>query len=442
MNGKTLRFALAASLSIIPVSLGAAQERAAVSSATQVVRTVTLDDAVELALRANPAIISAQGTLWGSRANRRQQAIGQWLPTVSASSGASKASSTRFNQATGQNVTVASAWSYNGSLSANLLLFDQGFQRVFQGRQANAFVDRDEAALIDQKFQVTLQTKQAFYDAVAAGELERVRETQVQQYAGQLRISKEKLAAGSAIRSDTLRATVLLGNQRVALIQARATRSAAEAALARVIGMDGSVKPVVDSAVMQITTLDTAALRAEAVSGAPSITRAEAGRRAAEAAVTIQRQNYLPRVTASYSQQRSGTDLGNLTPGWNFGLNLSWQIFNGFGRETGLSNALASRETAIAQEADARRLVEVQVTQQVANLAAAEAQLEIAQASRGAAEEDLRISRERYRLGAATLVDVLQAQAGFDNTQVDAVNARKAYQVAKANLSALVGREL
>jgi len=438
VHGKTLRFALAASLSIIPVSPGTAQERAPVPSAA-VVRTVTLDEAVSLATRANPTVISAQGALRGSAASRRQ-AWGNWLPTLNAGSNANKSSSQRVNQSTGE--LLPASWSYGANINANMVLFDNGFQRVFQNKQANANVDRDEAALVDAKFQVTLNAKTAFFDAVAASELERVRETQVQSAEGQLRIAKEKLAAGSAIRSDTLRATVLVGNARVALLQARANRAATEAALARVIGLDGAVRPSVDSGSMNVVQLDTAALRSEATQGAPGIARAEASRRAAEAAVTVQKQSYLPRVTASYSNTRSGADIANMTKGWSLGVNLSWQIFNGFGRETQLVNALASRETAIAQEADARRLVDVQITQQVANLAAAEAQLMIAQASRGAAEEDLRISRERYRLGASTLVDVLQAQAAHDQTQVDAVNARKAYQVAKASLSALVGREL
>ena len=442
MHGRTIvRLALLAGLPISLVSLAAAQERAPVSSVASAVRTVTLDEAVKLAIRANPTVISAQGTLRGSAAARRQ-AFGNWLPSLSAASGASRGSSTRYDPVRGQNVTAPSAWSYTGSLNASMVLFDNGFQRIFQNKQASANVDRDEAALVDSKFQATLNTKTAFFDAVAAAELERVRETQVQSAEGQLRIAKEKLAAGSAIRSDTLRATVQLGNARVALLQARANRAATEAALARVIGLDGAVRPSVDSTTMTVTSLDTVALRTEAMGGAPGIARAEASRRAAEASVIVQKQSYLPRVSASYSQNRSGTDLSALNSGWSFGLSLSWNLFNGFGRETQLVNALAGRETAIAQEADARRLVEVQVTQQLANLAAAETQLMISLASRGAAEEDLRISRERYRLGASTLVDVLLAQAANDQTQVDAVNARKAYQVAKANLSALVGREL
>jgi len=417
----------------------AAQERPAVASVATEVRKVTLEEVVGLAIRANPTVISAQGTLRGSAAARRQ-AWGNWLPSLSAGSNANKSSSQRVNQTTGE--LLPASWSYGANVNASMVLFDRGFQRLFQNKQASANIDRDEAALVDAKFTVTLNAKTAFFDAVAAGELERVRETQVQAAENQLKISREKLTAGSAIRSDTLRATVTLGNAKVALLQARANRAATEAALARVIGLDGAVRPTYDFENVTVSALDTAALRSEAMQGAPSIARASAARRAAEASVTVQKQNYLPQVSASYSQTRSGVDIANMTKGWSLGINLQWQLFNGFGRETQLVNALAGRETAIAQEGDARRQVDVLVTQQVANLAAAEAQLSISLASRGAAEEDLRISRERYRLGAATLVDVLQAQANFDQTQVDAVTARKAYQLARANLSALVGREL
>ena len=49
---------------------------------------------------------------------------------------------------------------------------------------------------------------------------------------------------------------------------------------------------------------------------------------------------------------------------------------------------------------------------------------------------------DEVSLGAATLVEVLQARQNLEQAEVDGVNARVDYQVAKANLSALVGREL
>ncbi len=62
--------------------------------------------------------------------------------------------------------------------------------------------------------------------------------------------------------------------------------------------------------------------------------------------------------------------------------------------------------------------------------------------SRAAAEEDLRVQQERYRLGAATIVEVLTSQVSLDQAGVDMVQARLDYLVARAQLEALVGREL
>ena len=59
-----------------------------------------------------------------------------------------------------------------------------------------------------------------------------------------------------------------------------------------------------------------------------------------------------------------------------------------------------------------------------------------------AATEDLRVVQERYRLGAATIVDVLTSQESLSQAEVDAVSARFNYLRAKAQIEALVGRSL
>ncbi|MFQ6047102.1 MAG: TolC family protein, partial [Gemmatimonadales bacterium] len=59
-----------------------------------------------------------------------------------------------------------------------------------------------------------------------------------------------------------------------------------------------------------------------------------------------------------------------------------------------------------------------------------------------AALEDLRVQQERYRLGVATLLDVLTTQVNLDQAEVDIVQARFDYLTAKAQIEALIGREL
>lgn len=415
-------------------------------------RTVTLEDAIALALRAQPAIVQAEGDLSVAYAGKRE-AVGGYLPSLTFSSGISQNSPNRWNPQTQQYIIGSRSVSYSTGLNASLQIFD-GFSRWAQVKAAGATVASADAALTNQRFQIILQTKQAFFNAVAAGELLRVTQTQVQRSEQQLRISKDKLAAGSAIRSDTLRSTVDLGNARLALLNAQAQLATAQANLARLIGVDGSVQATGTPALPDIGVLDTLALRQEVLGQSPSVQSAEARARAARAQVGVSRAQYFPSLTATFSPSWAGaqndvwispsslTAWPQLGTSWSLRFSLSWSLFNGFSRETAMSRSTASRDAAEASAAEARRQANANFTQQLASLEAAAQQLTIAQASRAAADEDLRVQQERYRLGAATIVDVLTSQVSLGQAEVALVQARLNVLVAKAQIEALLGREL
>lgn len=427
----------------------AAQEPAATAAQG---RTVTLDEAVRLALQSQPVIIQAEGNVSIAHANQRT-AIGNFLPTITANSSVSQNSSNRFNSATQQVVSAPPSTSYSGGLSASLTLFN-GFARLAQSRAANASAASADAALTNQKFQVILQTKQAFFTALAAADLVSVGQTQVERSRRQLQVSKDKLAAGSAIRSDTLSATVDLGNAELQLLNATAQQATAEANLARLIGAEGAVHATGQQAMPDLTALDTAALRQDAISASPTVQAAEAQARAAGAQVAVSRAQYFPSLNASVRQSWAGSQEssgvlpnpvnwpGTLNNTWSVSLGLSWPLFNGFSREGAVTQATANRNAAEASAADARRQANATFTQQLAALEAAAQQVTIGQASRAAAEENLRVQQERYRLGAATIVDVLTAQVSLGQAEVTLVQARLAVLTAKAQIEALVGREL
>jgi outer membrane protein len=59
-----------------------------------------------------------------------------------------------------------------------------------------------------------------------------------------------------------------------------------------------------------------------------------------------------------------------------------------------------------------------------------------------AAEEDLRMQGQRYSVGGSTLLDVLASQTQLDQARRDLIRARYDQRVAKAQIEALIGREL
>jgi outer membrane protein TolC len=271
-----------------------------------------------------------------------------------------------------------------------------------------------------------------------------VREASVRRAEEQLKISISKLAAGSATRSDSLRSRVTLGTAQLQLLQAQSALATSEAALARTVGQTGRVQAAEDSSLYHVVTVDSAQVRAEAAEKSPSVQAALASRRAAEASLRSARSGYWPTLSLGASTGWSGNNSTSyhLYNSRQVNLSLSWNLFNRFSREQQIATQEANLDIAQANAADLSRSLETTLTGQLASLDAARAGIDIAQVSVTAATEDLRVVQERYRLGAATIVDVLTSQEALSQAEVDAVSARFNYLRAKAQIEALVGRSL
>jgi outer membrane protein len=398
---------------------------------------VSLDEAVRRALVVQPAMVQAEGDRRNTSASMRS-AFGAFLPTFSSNASASRSNQGRIDFTTGQ--PIPPQYTYTVGLSASLDLFD-GFRRLANVRAASANSDAADAGVTNQRFQVTLQTKQIFYDALAREELVRVAQAQVIRAQQQLDISVQKLNAGSATRSDSLRSAVDLGNARLALLQAEANLATAQANLGRQVGVDAPVRAEPDSSLPAMP--DTAALRQEALGSAPLVLQADAQSRAASAGVWSARSQYFPSFTVSYNDNRQGTGTLFSNPetfSWRFGL--SWTLFNGGTREQQQVSAGVQRDVARARAADTRRQINAQLTQQIAALGTSYIQIGIATENVAAATEDLRVNQERYRVGAGTILDLLTSQTSLTQAQTDLVQARFNYSIALAQLEALVGHSL
>jgi outer membrane protein len=410
-------------------------------------RSVSLADAIRLSERVQPLVVQAAGDIETANAQRRS-AWGSYLPTLSLSSSAntfSAGGASRVDPATGQIISGNSSnRSLNTSLSASVDLFT-GFRRGAEMSAARASQTAAEASLVDARFQQALATTNQFLDALAAQHLVRVRESSVRRAEEQLKTSINKLQAGSATRSDSLRSRVTLGSAQLDLIRAQTDLATAEAGLGRLIGETGRVKALDDSAFYRVIEMpDTAALRAEAEARSPRIQSAVATADAARAGLKASRAAYWPSLdlSANTAWNASRESDYDVLSNRQLSLGLRWSIFDGFARELAVAQRAASLDLADATAADERRAVAADLTARLAELAAARTQIDITQTSVVAAEEDLRVQRERYRLGASTIVDVLTSQEALNQAEVDVVVARFDYLRAKASLEALIGRNL
>jgi outer membrane protein len=408
---------------------------------------VTLAEAIALATRVDPTVVQAQGTLRSTSIGVRA-AKGAYLPSLNSSaSGGSSFSEgpARTDPITGQLLSGNSkSQSVSVGLSSELDLF-AGFRRTGDLRSAQGREVAAQAGLDDAIAQTSLRTANEFFNALSSRELVSVRQEGVRRADEQLAVAVAKLQTRAANVADSLRAVVQLGEARLALASELARLAAAEAALARRLGLPGRVLAISDSSLaVPGPALDTAAILTAAVASAPAVRRAEANVRAAEGAVTAAKSTFWPRLNLSGDLGMAGSDRDDYTLYGNrrLGLGLSWPLFNRFQREQQVADREGTRDTELARLNDARRQVASDLAAQFAALDAARERIALTRLSVEAARADVAVAFERYRLGAIGVVDLNQSQSGLTRAEEQAVSARFEYLRAKAEIEAILGRRL
>jgi len=403
---------------------------------------ITLEQAIERALQHSPAMVQREGAVRTSESAERTS-WAAFLPSLSLSSGASLSSSTRFDPATQRTVTGSSE-SYTAGLSTSMDVFTAG-RRGAQLDAARANTAEAEAGLIEQRFAVALQVKQSYFNVLRADETVRVSEARIARAEQGLRAAEVRLQAGATTRSDSLRAQLELTSARQALLSAQNARRAAQYTLGALVGVDG---PVNAQPLMSLDPaplpLNDEELRRLAVESSPTVVANEASVRAADASLRASRAQYFPtlRASAGYDWANQSASFSGGRTGWSTRLSLSYPLFNNFSREDANERAEVSLNNARVALADAQRQALARVQQAIDAVRLAEEQIALTVEAERVATEDLRVQETRYELGASTILDLITSQIALVEAELNRISARYDYQVALAQLEALIGREL
>jgi len=121
---------------------------------------------------------------------------------------------------------------------------------------------------------------------------------------------------------------------------------------------------------------------------------------------------------------------------------LSIPIFDNYSREQRVEQAAVDRDNARLNVRSRELQTTADVTLGYLNLVTAVRTVELQEVNAQKAREELTYAQERYRVGAATFLDVTTSSGAFVQAQVDRVNAIYEYHRAYAALEAAVGRPL
>ncbi len=399
---------------------------------------ITLAEALERAVRLNPEYVRAVGQVGDAEWGRRAARLAFLLPAVTANLDYTKYSTRFFNIGTGSLVST----SVVGRLDARYEILSA--RKLTELARTQAELDAAQATEAQARFQAALLVESAYYAVLADREFTRVAENRVARAEEQLKAARALVTSGAAVQTDSLQVMLELNRAEVGLLQQRSNLRVSQLELGRRVGLPGAVDAApLDTLVPRPLPLSVEAAIAQAVAQGPEYRVARARERAAEAFLRGRRGAYLPTLALSGAHTRfddhvfpSARNVSSLT------LPLNYPLWNNGDREIQLSQARTDRDVARAIRADLERAAARDVTAAYEAYETARARFGLAEAARGVAQENYRVQETRYRAGATTVLDLLEAQLALTQAQADLVDARFSARLALAALEAMLGTRL
>jgi len=409
---------------------------------------LTMEEAVETALRNHPTIRMGQATVEAAQQRVRQQIAGylpkggylytysrQARPLTSAVGGVDIGGAQ-------QRRTVTQFFNFNSTnFQINQLLFDFG-KTLNSIQAAVAATEASTADLETTKQEVIFNTKQAYYSVLSSQRLLGVAEETVQQNQKHLEEAQARFAVGVAPRFDVTRAQVQLSAAELARVEARNNVALGFETLRRAIGQDEPLQAtLLDQLAHSPVALAEDAAMQKAYARRPELESIRAQQRAASERVAALQKQFLPSISGTAQYNWTGREYP-LQEGWMWSVTLTMPLFDSILTASQLGEAQAVFRNLQAQEANLRQQVMLEVRQGLLNVRRAEESIRVNEQTVIQARENLDLAEGRYAAGVGNIIEVTDAQLAFTLAQADNIKALYDYKTALAELEKAVGSPL
>lgn len=478
----------------------------AVTAQEAVPATLTLAEAHEIARRNNPVYLQVRNdralaewdlrTAWGQLlpSASASSSVG-WRGTGDQQFGSITLGDLGFGS---QPSTYSSSYSVGLNLSLD-------YSSLLGPSQARAARQATDARIAASEASLSSRVTAAYLEVLRQQEAVRVARQQLENSRFNLRLAQGQLEVGQVTPIDVGQADVQVGRAEVVVLQAENALETARMRLLQRMGVavNQEVRLASEFALSE-PPWEVDELVRRALSANPDLQALELSEEAAEVRVKQARGAYFPRLSVStgwsgFTQELSSVDsrlaqaqarvastvaqcvqtnelyrrLADPLPLQDCGrfrftdeerqqiieandrfpfdftrsppsvsFSLSVPIFQGFTRQRNLEAARLQEEDLEHQLREQELALEADVSVALSNVRTAYRSALLEERNRDLAEQQLRLARERYQLGAITFVELMEAQTVLAQAERDRAAAVFAYHDAVTTLEALVGASL
>lgn len=432
---------------------------AMVSAGGAAAQSLSVDEAVRLALEHNVGIVGAKASLDEAR-GAQYSALAGVLPSVSLnasrsgfwednSTGAQVFGTTVFSTPANDFEQYSTNPTLNGSWQVLNLASLTGVTAARTG--VRAAQDRLQARRND----VSYETRQKYYDVVRAVLTAEVNAKSLGLARDEERRVRALFEVGSVSRSDLLQAQVRTAQSELDSLISRNAVLSKRIALADQLGMAESDMAAVDTTLTtSVQTYDTTQIIDEAASNRPDLSAAEREFNAAKASLRAANFRRLPYLSLNGSATFSPSSSSKTTilasdstiaasnesdRQLRASIAINWNIFDGFATDAAIASARARRMRAQSAYEQQRRNLEGEVRQVLLAYREATEGLQVAIRGLESAEESHKLIQQKYNVGSATILELIDAQVQLQRAANAEVGARAAIKVAEAAVARVRG---
>jgi outer membrane protein len=467
--------------------------------------TLTIEEAIDLARKNNPEFLAQQNDI-GVADWDVKEAYGQLLPGASASTSFQYQASgpARFGIFTGADLGVGTTPQYYSSSYSLGLTYALSGSSLVAPRRAKADRRATEAGLTASEFMLDANVTRQYLSVLRAQDAVALAKQEQQLAKDTRNLADARVKVGLAIPMELKQADVELGRAEVNLLQTENLVQTERLRLMQLIGLETEQPPELTSRFdIFEASWSQAELTQQALQAHPSLLASRATVEASQAGVKMARSAYLPSLylqlgVSGYAREAGNTSTmlesarqgqlaareqcefnnavaegrvpgypiacpsGVLTPDqeqqiisgnnvfpFNYtpdplgaSLQISLPIFQGFTRERNIEAAKAASLDASHRARGEELRIKTEVATAYLNLKTAQQSVTLETRNRELADEQLRLARERYRVGAASfleLQDAVTIKARADRAYLIAVYS---FHESMAALETAVGRKL
>jgi outer membrane protein TolC len=284
---------------------------------------------------------------------------------------------------------------------------------------------------------------QAYYGAVLAEASLKTAEQSVQSAEADLKQAESVHEAGMSTDADVLSIRVHLAAVNEQRIQRAADLDVARAGLNDALGLPLDTPHALTSALEPMNTPAAALTDLEpgAVEQRPEARESRFALAIAQAQADGARDAFKPTVgfhAAFEADRQRFIDRGGAN--WLAAVSLHWNLFDGFADKSRVAESADWIAHARANKERTDSAVRLQLRRAHADLESAEQRIEVAKAAVAAAEESLRITRNRYEAGMSNVTDLLRNETALLESRTRYLAAVHDQHIAATMLELAAGR--